>query len=265
MADLLEGLIPHAPGANAAAAGGGGTVGPDGLNLESLASRLSDETGDHQPGVAIKRELTEQQVEDLLAPHGIFANSFPGFENRPQQAEMLKAVTRAIYQGRKLIVEGGTGIGKSIAYLLPAVLYAASHGQRVVVSTNTINLQEQLMDKDIPAVIGILEEAGILEPGAVKAAQLKGRSNYLCLRRWASLGSSDTLTEDEARVLGKTAVWLDDTANGDRTNLNLNLGDLRAWHRVCADNQEYASLSGAARRASCGRPATRPKRRISWW
>lgn len=241
VADLLEGLIPHAPGANAAAPGDAGAVGLDGLNLESLASRLSerpstDQAGG-QPGVAVKRELTEQQVEDLLAPHGIFANSFPGFENRPQQAEMLKAVTRAIYQGRKLIVEGGTGIGKSIAYLLPAVLYAASHGQRVVISTNTINLQEQLMDKDIPAVVGILEEAGILEPGAVKAAQLKGRSNYLCLRRWSSLGSSDTLTEDEARVLGKTAVWLDDTANGDRTNLNLNLGDLRAWHRVCADNQ----------------------------
>ena len=235
VADLLEALVPHAPGANAAP-GTAGAVGLNGLNLDSLTRRLASDAGD-QTGNAVRRELTEQQVEDILAPHGVFASAFPGFENRPQQAEMLKAVTRAIYQGRKLIVEGGTGIGKSIAYLLPAVLYSATHGHRVVISTNTISLQEQLMDKDIPAVISILEEAGILEPGAVRAAQLKGRSNYVCLRRWTSLGASDTLTEDEARVLGKTAVWLDDTENGDRTDLNLNFGDHRAWLRVCADNQ----------------------------
>ena len=235
VADLLEALVPHAPGANAAA-GTPGAVGLNGLNLDSLAQRLSSDAGD-QPGNAVRRELTEQQVEDLLAPHGLFSAAFPGFENRPQQAEMLKAVTRAIYQGRKLIVEGGTGIGKSIAYLLPAILYSATHGHRVVISTNTISLQEQLMGKDIPAVISILEEAGILEPGAVRAAQLKGRSNYVCLRRWSSLGTADTLTEDEARVLGKTAVWLDDTENGDRTDLNLSFPDQRAWLRVCADNQ----------------------------
>ena len=235
VADLLEALVPHAPGANAAT-GTPGAVGLNGLNLDSLAQRLFSDAAD-QPGNAVRRELTEQQVEDLLAPRGLFSASFPGFENRPQQAEMLKAVTRAIYQGRKLIVEGGTGIGKSIAYLLPAILYSATHGHRVVISTNTISLQEQLMGKDIPAVISILEEAGILEPGAVRAAQLKGRSNYICLRRWSSLGTADTLTEDEARILGKTAVWLDATENGDRTDLNLSFADQRAWLRVCADNQ----------------------------
>ena len=237
VADLLEGLIPHAAGANAANA-----TAVSGLDLAGLSQRLSEQSpagpGDAPAANAVRRQLTEQQVEELLAPDGIFAQSFPGFENRPQQAEMLKAVTRAIYQGRKLIVEGGTGIGKSIAYLLPAVLYAAANGQRVVVSTNTINLQEQLMNKDIPAVIGILEEAGILEPGVVRAAQLKGRSNYVCLHRWNNLGSSDNLNEDEARVIGKTAVWLDDTADGDRTHLNLHLQDWAAWSRICADAME---------------------------
>ena len=189
--------MPHAPGANAAT-GTNGAVGLNGLNLDSLARRMSSDTG-NQDGNAARPAWSSPSSRSriLLAPHGVFANSFPGFENRPQQAEMLKAVTRAIYQGRKLIVEGGTGIGKSIAYLLPAILYSATHGHRVVISTNTISLQEQLMDKDIPAVISILEEAGILEPGVVRAAQLKGRSNYLCLRRWTSLGASDTLSEDE--------------------------------------------------------------------
>ena len=242
VADLLEGIIPHAVGANAALSDAAGAAAVSGLDLAGLSQRISEPSpavaGDAPAANAVRRQLTEQQVEELLAPDGIFAQSFPGFENRPQQAEMLKAVTRAIYQGRKLIVEGGTGIGKSIAYLLPAVLYAAANGQRVVVSTNTINLQEQLMDKDIPAVINILEEAGILEPGVVRAAQLKGRSNYVCLHRWNNLGSSDNLNEDEARVIGKTAVWLDDTDDGDRTRLNLHLNDWAAWSRICADALE---------------------------
>ena len=242
VADLLEGLIPHARGAGAAA----GAVGTDGLDMARLANSLSDDPGG-PPDHAVRQNLSEQQVAELLAPDGIFAKSFPGFENRPQQSEMLQAVTRAIYQSRKLVVEGGTGIGKSIAYLLPAALYAASHGQRVVISTNTINLQEQLTGKDIPAVIAILEGAGILEPGAVKAAQLKGRANYVCLRRWANLGNSDTLTADEARMLGKTAVWLDETEAGDRTHLNLHFQDLPAWSRICADNKGACSaLHGSA-------------------
>jgi len=243
VADLLEGLIPHASGANAAPSdtrpeNGHGHAGVSGLNFERLADAPPANRGDGTPTGVLRRELTEQQIENLLAPDGIFAQSFPNFETRPQQAEMLKAVTRAIFQGRKLVVEGGTGIGKSIAYLLPAVLYAAANGQRVVVSTNTINLQEQLMEKDIPEVRRILEEAGILEPDGFRAAQLKGRSNYLCLHRWNNLGVSDSINEDEARVIGKTAVWLDDTKTGDRTHLNLSAQDWTAWSRVCADAME---------------------------
>ena len=243
VADLLEGLVPHARGANAALGeADAAAASMSGVSLRNFPgpSAAWDSFGpdDGAPANAIRRELSELQVEELLAPDGIFASSFPNFENRPEQANMLKAVTRAIYQGGKLIVEGGTGIGKSIAYLLPAVLYSAAHGERVVVSTNTINLQEQLMEKDIPAVIDILEQAEILEPGAFKAAQLKGRSNYVCLHRWNNLANSDPIKEDEARVIGKTAVWLDDTKDGDRSDLNLHLQDWPAWSRICADAQE---------------------------
>lgn len=259
VADLLEGLIPYAVGGNAAGnigamVGGISAVGLDGLDQESLRGRLSGSAGvgdESIPGPALRRELTEQQVEELLAPGGIFAQQFPDFEDRPQQSEMLKAVTRAVYQGRKLVVEGGTGIGKSLAYLLPSVIYAAGRGEKVVISTNTINLQEQLMSKDIPAVISILENAGILHPGAVRAAQLKGRSNYICLKRWQTLAQSDTLSEDEARVIGKTAVWLDDTETGDRSGLNLHFGDLRAWSRICADSGDSCT---AFRGAGGGEP-----------
>ena len=240
VADLLEGLIPHAAGASASPLDSdrAGSYGISGVQLDHLAVQGSANQPEGPPTRAIRSELTEQQIEGLLDPDGIFARSFPNFETRPQQGEMLKAVTRAIFQGRKLIVEGGTGIGKSIAYLLPAVLYAASNGQRVVVSTNTINLQEQLMHKDIPEVRRILEEAGILEPGAFRAAQLKGRSNYVCIHRWNNLAGSDSINEDEARVVGKTAVWLDETTTGDRTSLNLHMQDWTAWSRICADAME---------------------------
>ena len=112
---------------------------------------------------------------------------------------MLAAVTQAIFQGKHLVVEGGTGVGKSMAYLLPAALFAASKGQRVVISTNTINLQEQLLRKDIPALIEILEGAGLVSKGLIQAASLKGRSNYLCLRRWNYLARSESPSVDDAR------------------------------------------------------------------
>ena len=151
-----------------------------GLNFSRLATRLgrperrrSDESLGH---------FTADKITALMNPGGPFSRIFEGFEQRPEQAEMLGAVAQAIYRGEKLIVEGGTGVGKSMAYLLPAALFAASRGLRVVISTNTINLQEQLMRKDIPSLIKVLESSELVEEGLIKATQLKGRTNYLCLR-----------------------------------------------------------------------------------
>ena len=268
VADLLEGLIPHAASSSAAPPpqASAHAMGVSGVRIQAATPPASGPGGGNWPARAVRRSLTEQQVAELLAPDGVFASAFPGFENRPQQAEMLQAVAQAIFQGQKLIVEGGTGIGKSIAYLLPAVLYAAEHGQRVVVSTNTINLQEQLLQKDIPAVIGILEEAGILEPGTVRAAQLKGRSNYVCLHRWNSLGSADNISEDEARVIGKTAVWLDETTDGDRSSLNLDINDFSAWSRICADGTESCPAYRGAGGDFCflRKAGTRRRRPTCW-
>jgi DNA polymerase-3 subunit epsilon/ATP-dependent DNA helicase DinG len=142
-------------------------------------------------------------------------------------------------KGQHLVVEGGTGVGKSMAYLLPAALFAAARGQRVVISTNTINLQEQLLRKDIPALVELLEGAGLIPPGLVKAAPLKGRANYLCLRRWGYLARNESPTVDDARLLGKTAVWLQDTASGDRGELNLSGRDAFTWNRVSAGEKGW--------------------------
>ena len=203
-----------------------------GLDSELLSSRMGRE--EQRRAESSLKHLDEEQVAKLLSRDGPFAKAFEGFEHRPEQEEMLASVTEAIYQGNHLVVEGGTGVGKSMAYLLPASLFALSQGQRVVISTNTINLQEQLLRKDIPAMAEVLEQAGVVEAGVLKAALLKGRANYLCLKRWNYLNAMDAPNVDEARLLGKTAVWLQDTATGDRGEINLSGRDAFTWNRTSA-------------------------------
>ena len=113
---------------------------------------------------------------DLLALNGAVSKLLDNFESRHQQLEMAAACERALENRRLLLVEAGTGVGKSFAYLIPAVLWAIATGERVIVSTNTINLQEQLIEKDIP----FLQQ---LEGLDFKAFLAKGRGNYICLRR----------------------------------------------------------------------------------
>jgi DNA polymerase-3 subunit epsilon/ATP-dependent DNA helicase DinG len=234
VAPLLAGLETTAPDAlgQSAAPSGASAVGLTGLNLDHLAARLGNT--EKRRYDANLTHLDEGKISQLMGPDGPFAKAFGGFEHRPEQGQMLAAVTKAIYQGQHLVVEGGTGVGKSLAYLLPALLFAVSRGQRVVVSTNTINLQEQLIRKDIPALIEVLEGAGMVEPGLIKAALLKGRANYLCLHRWNYLARSDSPSVDDARMLSKTAVWLQDTTSGDRAEINLSNRDAFTWSKVSA-------------------------------
>ena len=228
---LLSGL-ENPNGADFRAQATPSVFGFTGLDLESLASRLGKV--EQRRAEAGSGHLDEDKIGRLLSRDGPFAEAFQGFEHRPQQEEMLAAVTRAIHNGDHLVVEGGTGVGKSMAYLLPAALFALSKGQRVVISTNTINLQEQLLHKDIPAMIEVLDQAGLASEGSLKAASLKGRTNYLCLRRWSYLNSADGPSVDEARLLGKTSVWLQETTTGDRAEINLSGRDAFTWSKASA-------------------------------
>ncbi len=143
---------------------------------------------------------------------------------------MLRSVTRAFSEGRHLLVEAGTGTGKSMAYLIPAALWAIQNDCRVLISTNTINLQDQLINKDIP---DLRQALGI----ELRAAVLKGRSNYLCPRRLENLRRHGPETADELRVLAKTLVWLQATETGDRSEINLNgPTERQVWMRVSAED-----------------------------
>jgi len=176
-----------------------------------------------------RKPLDVDGLAAMLEGGGAFARDFPGYEYRPQQVEMLKAVARAFNEGQHLMVEAGTGTGKSIAYLLPAIHFAVQNGERVVISTNTINLQDQLYGKDIPDLQRIL-------PFEFRAALLKGRSNYICLRRLAALRHSGPSSLEEMRLLAKILVWLPSTMTGDQAELFLPDSKEQAlWSRVCAD------------------------------
>ena len=215
--------------------GAPGFAGP--LDAAELAERLT-----RPPPLEISEEeqpLDVERIEGMAAEGGLLAKHFPGFEYRPEQQAMMGAVERAFDGEGHLMVEGGTGVGKSVAYLLPAILYAVANGKRVVISTNTINLQEQLLQKDIPALTAALEQAGEIPDGALRAVSLKGRANYFCVRRWTNLSRSDGLSTDEARMLSKSLVWLQYTHTGDRGEMNLSGRDWQSWMRVSAGDNSF--------------------------
>src|SRR5512141_1731915 len=149
-----------------------------------------------------------QQVEHIFSPTGILSRS-PNFEYRPQQQQMAVAVARALEHGEHLAVEAGTGVGKSLAYLVPAILYAVANRKKAVVSTHTINLQEQLTQKDLPMLEQIL-------PVKFSFTMLKGRANYLCTRRLhkAMQQAGNLFTSSETGELQRIFEWSKRTEDG---------------------------------------------------
>lgn len=174
--------------------------------------------------------LNPDEIASVLEYGGPFSRFFGSFEQRPEQVDMLRAVTNALSYGSHLMVEAGTGVGKSFAYLVPAALFALQNNTRVVVSTNTINLQDQLIQRDLPN----LSQALDLD---FRFAVLKGRSNYLCPRRLENLRHYGPRTKDEMRVLAKVMVWQLNNQSGDRSELNLTGPTEReVWVRVSAED-----------------------------
>ena len=172
--------------------------------------------------------LSYPEIERFFAPGGTLAQNLKGYEYRDEQTRMAFAVAEAFNEERVAVIEAGTGTGKSLAYLLPAVLWASRNKQRVVVSTNTINLQEQLTKKDIP----FLQKKGGL---AFKAVLVKGRSNYLCLRKIETVRSEPSLFKDEATAdLQAIVDWSESTGEGCRNDLSFIPRD-ETWEEVCCE------------------------------
>ncbi|HEX6534311.1 MAG TPA: helicase C-terminal domain-containing protein [Gemmatimonadaceae bacterium] len=168
--------------------------------------------------VPLEREcaaIEPEEVEHALGPDGAVARILPRYEDRPSQRAMAAAIARLYNQGGIALLEAGTGVGKSLGYLLPALRWAAANGERTIVSTNTINLQEQLVGKDLP----FLQRA--LGDQPVRFALLKGWRNYLCLHRLEQAGSAAAglFEDDVAAQLAGIRAWAERTSDGSLADL----------------------------------------------
>ncbi|MDA0710137.1 MAG: exonuclease domain-containing protein [bacterium] len=179
------------------------------------------------------RPVDPEAMAGLFGPSGAFASSKKNYEVRQEQIDMVKAVTTAFNQSHMLVVEAGTGVGKSMAYLAPAIYHAVQNNRRVIVSTNTKNLQEQLFYSDLPQL-----EASLNFPFSY--VLLKGRSNYICLNRWlAAVANSDSIfSEDEREGALPLVIWAEQTRTGDISE-NSGFDNSRyagLWAKICSDS-----------------------------
>lgn len=180
---------------------------------------------------ATRTPIDVDEIREILGEDGPLAQSMPGYEYRTQQIDMAQLVANAINESQHLMIEAGTGTGKSLAYLVPALLWAARNNERVVISTNTINLQEQLTLKDIPGL-------GLSLNIPFNAAIMKGRANYLCPQRLATARRRRPTNVDELRTLAKVLVWLLESQSGDKSEISLRgVEENLTWQRLSADDE----------------------------
>lgn len=173
--------------------------------------------------------LDEKEITALLGPKGPMARKLPRYEQRDEQIAMLRGMVRAFNHDHIYMVEAGTGTGKSLAYLIPSVYWAHRNRERVVVSTKTINLQEQIFYKDIPFLQEVLDIP-------FTASLVKGRNNYLCIRRVHQVGAELQIEQDEEqrKQLHRLHEWAQNTTTGDKSSLSF-LPDDALWSRLQAD------------------------------
>jgi len=184
-----------------------------------------------KPPVSDDIAFTWKNIQELFTGKKGIAAVIEQYEQRPQQLSMAGQVFNALNDNKSLVVEAETGTGKTMAYLVPASIWSLNSGERVVICTNTLSLQQQLWEKDIPLLQKIL-------PGQFNAALLKGRTNYLCLRKWNYWLTQVENLPDWMRVFFVTvSIWQEHTATGDKSELNLNQTRLEVWQKICAEGE----------------------------
>jgi len=179
-------------------------------------------------------EMDFPAIQEVFAPGGLISQSFGGFEDRPQQLQMAGAVRQALCDGRHLVVEAGTGVGKSFAYLVPAIELVCRGAGQLLISTFTITLQEQLINKDIPFLMDCL-------PCSFTAALAKGRGNYLCKRRLEfAMRKQKFLFGSSDAELMMINDWAGRTKDGSTSDLPFMPGS-HTWDAV---NSEHGNCRG---------------------
>ena len=192
-----------------------------------------------KPSQASHSKVDVDQVRNMFETSGDLGQRLSGYEPRGPQAQMACQVATALNEGEQVLIEAGTGTGKSLAYLIPAAHWATRNDQRVVVSTHTINLQEQLLKKDMPIVHEIVNRD-------LQASIMKGRGNYLCPRRLDTLRRRKPANMEELRTLAKVLVWMQNGCSGDRGDLSLRAGEWNTWTRLSAQDEDCTTFRCAS-------------------
>jgi ATP-dependent DNA helicase DinG len=204
------------------------------LYEQGLGTAIVDNDAEHlyvvveppQPRRRVPLEVSE--LEEVLAPGGALAGRHPGYEDRPGQRQMLGAVVQRFNEGGVAIIEAGTGTGKSLAYLIPAAVWANENRERTIVSTNTINLQEQLAKKDLPLVKDLV--------GDVHWTLVKGRGNYVSIRRALLAAESQVslFEDDRSEEMARLMEWIRSTEDGSLSDLGFSPAE-DTWEEVRSD------------------------------
>ena len=182
--------------------------------------------------------MIRDRVEEIFAQDGLLSKVLaPAFEWRPQQGEMARLVTDALEYGGVVLVEAPTGVGKSASYLVPAVLWAVAEDEPVVISTHTKNLQDQILENEVPKIRRMVNRE-------VRAIMLKGRTNYLCRNRWNDFIAESEGTADGERFVRAVSYWVDTTETGDLSEApsvssrdRALLGRISSERRFCASSR----------------------------
>lgn len=201
---------------------------------------MNSQTLDIHRGIAIRKIVKHQHHHFNGIPYPsndeskeqYFLKAFPAYEKRIGQFEMMDTVFQSFSEKNHALIEAGTGVGKSIAYLFPAALYAKQEHERIVVSTFTIQLQSQLLAKDIPLLQKML-------PFQVKTVLLKGRSHYISLAKFEQSLKEEDDNYDICLTKMQILVWLTETETGDRDELNLSSGGVLFWNKIKNDELTY--------------------------
>jgi len=188
------------------------------------------------------KPLEADEIAAVLDKGGKLSKVMPEFEPRASQVEMAHDVADLFSKGGILVAEAGTGVGKSFAYLIPSLAWAIGNRERVVISTATINLQQQIYNKDFPIVNSLFKKPA-------KAAVIKGRANYLCKRRLYEAIEEDALFSGTSLKLRKILEWDNNGGSGDKSDLDLSEDD-PLWSRVCSES-DYCLSARCAYHDKC--------------
>ena len=208
-------------------------LGNDGIGFYIIDNSVLNVYVVVEPIILKDRELLDD-LSQVLKPNGLLSKVDNNYEYRESQARLLNDITYALNHDCVLAAEAGTGVGKSFAYLIPALKWAEVNNDRIVISTGTINLQQQLMEKDIPLAKKILGST-------VKTVLVKGRGNYLCHKRFYSELEEDSLFRDEDHQLNLIKEWIKTTKTGCLTDLSF-MPARDIWNSICSEAETCTGI-----------------------